>query len=662
MSKKLIKPLVLILVFIGALITFSILTNKDNTDMTSSMEEATLPVMSFRYNNQTINCLYGYTQEMQLNSATELLTPIGNDRKINIHIDTDGMTIDRITYQIRSREDRRLIVENEVKNYSVENGYIDAEVTLESILKENEQYYMMFCLEAGERTIYYYTRVIRENNMGVERYMNFAKQFHDETFNKNSTGFFPLYIDPTTGNTSTLNYVDLTCSIRQLTWNKFEGTVVGDLKYAIKELNDSYFTVVVSYVLTSNNVSGQSEYFNVEEYHRLRYVNDRMYVLNFERRMNQIFRSDRDFIYNKNSIQLGIRNEAVEYDTNVTGDVIAFVQEGELWSYNVPTNTLSKVFSFRGLEGIDDRENNPSHAIRILRVDEAGSVDFMVYGYMNRGEHEGEVGVSLYHYDGLAHNIEEEVYIASTLSYASLKEQIGQLMYENDKNHLFFMMNENLYKIALSDLSYEVVVSGLQAGTYAVSENNRCFAWVNPENANSSSWINFMDLQEEKQIKIDGEEGQCLKPLAFMKNDFIYGIANEQEITEAEDGNTIFPIHTVRIISGENEEHEIIKEYVPNGAYVQSANTDKYVVTLTLFRPENGAYVSAGTDRIMNREIADEKNTSVTTTLTDVKETEVQLALSTTPKTTSVKVVTPKLVKKSFVPVVELTKNDDGNE
>ncbi len=654
MSKKLIKPLVLILVFIGALITFSILTNKDNTDMTSSMEEATLPVMSFRYNNQTINSLYGYVHEMQLNSATELLTPVGNDRKLNLHIDTDGVVIDRILYQIRSREDSRLIVENEVKNYTVEKGYIDAEITLESILKENEQYYMVFNLETGSKTIYYYTRLIRENNMGVTRYMNFAKQFHDETFNPNSNGFFPLYIDPTTGNTSTLNYVDLTCSIRQLTWNKFEGAVVGDVKYAIKEVNDSFFTVVLSYVLAANNVSGQSEYFNVEEYHRLRYANERMYVLNFERSMNQIFRSDRDFIYNKNSIQLGIRSEAVEYDTNVTGDVIAFVQEGELWGYNVPTNTLSKVFSFRGLEGIDERENNDSHTIQILRVDEAGSVDFIVYGYMNRGEHEGEVGVCLYHYDGLAHNIEEEVYIPSTLSYASLKSQVGQLMYENDKNHLFFMMDENLYKISLSDLSYEVVVSGLRAGTYAVSENNRCFAWVNPEHANSSNWVNFMDLQEEKQIRIEGDSGQCLKPLAFMRNDFIYGIANEQDVVEDGAGNINFPIHTVRIISGENEEHEIIKEYVPTGAYVESAQTEKYVVTLSLIRPENGGYVAAGTDRIMNRELADEKNTSVATTVTEVKETEVQLVLSTTPKNTSVKVVTPKMINKGIVPMVDL--------
>lgn len=46
MSKKVIKPIVLIVVFIAALITFCITTNKGNKDMTTKQADATLPVMS----------------------------------------------------------------------------------------------------------------------------------------------------------------------------------------------------------------------------------------------------------------------------------------------------------------------------------------------------------------------------------------------------------------------------------------------------------------------------------------------------------------------------------------------------------------------------------------------------------------------------------------
>lgn len=55
MSKKVIKPIVLIVVFIAALITFCITTNKGNKDMTTKQADATLPVMSFNLDKIKIN-------------------------------------------------------------------------------------------------------------------------------------------------------------------------------------------------------------------------------------------------------------------------------------------------------------------------------------------------------------------------------------------------------------------------------------------------------------------------------------------------------------------------------------------------------------------------------------------------------------------------------
>lgn len=107
--------------------------------------------------------------------------------------------------------------------------------------------------------------------------------------------------------------------------------------------------------------------------------------------MNQIFRGENDSFYD-NSIQLGIRSGDIAYQSNENGSVVCFVQEGELWSYDENNDRLYQVFSFRGFEGIDDRENYDEHDIKIIDVDEAGSINFAVYGYMNRGEHEGEVG------------------------------------------------------------------------------------------------------------------------------------------------------------------------------------------------------------------------------------------------------------------------------
>ena len=55
MDKKLVKPTVLFAIFLSALMFFSILTNKENRDLTTTMEEASLPVMQTVFEDTVIN-------------------------------------------------------------------------------------------------------------------------------------------------------------------------------------------------------------------------------------------------------------------------------------------------------------------------------------------------------------------------------------------------------------------------------------------------------------------------------------------------------------------------------------------------------------------------------------------------------------------------------
>ena len=75
------------------------------------------------------------------------------------------------------------------------------------------------------------------------------------------------------------------------------------------------------------------------------------------------------------------------------------VEADELWNYNKESDELSLVFGFADAENTDARSMVSDHEIRLLKVDEEGNTAFVVSGYMNRGEHEGEVGVAVYYYD-----------------------------------------------------------------------------------------------------------------------------------------------------------------------------------------------------------------------------------------------------------------------
>ena len=102
MSKKVVKPIVLTVIFICALVTFGVTTNKMNIDLTANMEDATLPVMYFVHNDAVINELHGYVQEMDLLSMRDNILPIGEDRILQLNIRTYGEEIEKLSYFICS--------------------------------------------------------------------------------------------------------------------------------------------------------------------------------------------------------------------------------------------------------------------------------------------------------------------------------------------------------------------------------------------------------------------------------------------------------------------------------------------------------------------------------------------------------------------------------
>ena len=433
MKSKATRPIVLVLVFLAAVITFSLSTNKvNNKSVTTTMKEATLPVMQFIYNDHMLNELHGYTKEMDMLSMRDGLVPIGNNRTLDLEIMTYGQNVDQVSYKIRSMDNERLLVEEDSAQITSSQDKVECQITLPSLFEDHVEYNMEIAVAMGDQNVYYYTRIVRAPDCYTQETLDFALQFHENTFREDGNTFLATYMDAATGDATNLAYVDLTCTLGQIRWGSFEGVKLTEPVASFKEINSSYNVITLDYVMTNVNENNEVEYYNVEEYYRLRQTSTRMYVLNFERRMNQIFRSENDFLLGTTAIQLGIRNEDVEFLANDAGDVIAFVQEGELWSYERVNDSITQVFSFRGGEGIHNRENWNQHDIKIIRVDEAGSISFCVYGYMNRGIHEGDVGIGVYYYDALSGTVEEEVFVSTDKSYEVLKAELGQLMYVNE--------------------------------------------------------------------------------------------------------------------------------------------------------------------------------------------------------------------------------------
>lgn len=639
MRKGAVKAIVLIIIFIVGLVVFSAMTNHVNEDLTTEMEEATLPVITLFRDETEINELHGYRTEMNAAYMRDTITPIGEDRKLPITIQSYQTTVDAVSYEIRSLDGTRLIANADVNSYEDNKGIISAELEIQNLLKEDEEYLLIIMLESGNEQIYYYTRLVEAPESHVEESIAFVKDFNNKTFNSETVGTLSTYMEKTTGDNSTLQFVSLNSSLKQVSWANLPVERLTAPVPSIKEITDTYNVIVLNYVVTSTGESGENEYYNVEEYYRIRYTSSRMYLLNFERTTNQIFRRESAAFYD-NDIQLGIRSSDVEYRANEAGTMVAFVQEGELWSYNETENTLAKVFSFRGYEGIDERENYGEHDIKIVSIDETGSLDYIVYGYMNRGLHEGEVGIAVYHYDSLANTNEEMIFIPSDKSYEVMKSEMGQLMYVNEGGELYLMMDGTVYGIDLSTLEVRKLIEGLENKIFAVSASNRFFAWT--QDGENSEIVHVMDFADETTREVTEGGGKYVKPLGFMEEDFVYGVADAADVSTEAAGNIIVPMYQVKIADVASDTIEILKTYEKSGYYVSDVEIDDYTMYLNRIQYNGTAYVEADQDMIMNREGDGAAPVEVRSSSSDIKQTQYQLSLANPVSEKEPRLLTPK--------------------
>lgn len=660
MNKTYVRPMVLTGVFLLALVVFSMLTNKVNRDQTTTMKDASLPVMHFIYNDMAVGELHGYAQEMDMLSMRDGLMPIGEERVLNLEIMTYGNKVDHLSYKIRSMDSERLLVEVEDADITATKDKVACSINLPSLFEDNQEYNMEIVLTVGEKEIYYYTRIVRATDCYTEETLDFAMQFHEYTFREDADTFIPTYMDPATGDATNLAFVDLSCTLRQITWADFTGVKLTEPVASFKEINNSYNVITLNYVMTNVNENKEVEYYNVEESYRLRQTPTRMYVLNFERRMNQIFRSENEFLLGTTGILLGIRDNDVEYMANESGDCIAFVQEGELWCYDRVNNTISQVFSFRGAEGINSRENWNQHDIEIVRVDEAGSISFVVYGYMNRGDHEGDVGVGVYHYDGIYHTVEEEVFIPTNKSYEVLQAELGQLIYVNEQKMLYLMLNSDVYKIDMNSFTAETIVESETDACYAISKSGRYLAWIKPEEIYSSEKIYLEDFKTGISYEVRSKKDSYVKPIAFIGEDFVYGVANIADVKADILGDMQFPMNRIEILNTSEEKQDIIKTYFPHTGMIGAVSVDENNIYVELVTESAGRFDFCGQDTIMNREVEPSNSVKLRKSVTDLKQTQVAINMKEIKKDSAVKSVQPKHILLEENRIVNLEVETDG--
>ena len=602
MKLSVVKGSVWGLTFLIALTVFGILTNRGNMDTTADMENATLPLIYLDVAGREVNCLFGYKEPVQTPYVQNCLTPIPKDRTLDITVQENGLKVDTVEYELRSIDGQRLIEKTTVTDLVRKDGRLSAKLKFKDLLEEDTEYMLILPVttEDGE-CIYFYSKILVCDNQYIADSIDFVLDFHKKTFDKEQAGSIAKYLESSSGADNSNYYsVNIHNSFDQITWGDLQPKEETSPKVTILEVNDSISSYQVDYII-SNTEDDIKNYYRVREFYRVRYTETRMYLLEYERKMEKIFVPIKSS-YDSTKIVLGIGDTDIDLMESDDGKNIAFVTADRLFAFNITDEKMSLLFSFYEPDNWNVAELNDKHDIKILNVDETGNTTFMVYGYMNRGVHEGEVGVAVYNYNSLSSTVSEQVYIPYGKSYDILKKDIEKLSYINRNNKLYLSLEKAIYELNITEKTYQVLATELETGEYKISKSGRMIVWQDSlKDEYSAKKLYLMDLSTEEIMGIEGEKGEYIRALGFIGEDLVYGLADAEDIVINENDEIDFYMHTVHI---QNETGLILKQYKQEDIYVKEAVIEEEMIRLTRAKKvmdgENVHFTTISDDHIVS--------------------------------------------------------------
>ena len=658
MKRRVIKGVILGVIFIIALIVSSLVLNRGAEDEIVDIGAASLPRVSFLVDDREVNILFGYVNEMDITAMRDTITPLEENGTLQMNLKAGGQEVSRIQYEVYS-----LNGEETYKTGEVEEITADTPMVLElgdALSDSVQEAVLRVILTSGEKTISYYTRIEMPDEITAAECLTFAQDFHTKAIEKSAAEELSTYLEPgEESDNTTYQTVNIHSDITHIQWGELNPEVIGDVSWSIKESNSVYTSLLAKYQVNCEDDNGQLQTYNIKEFFRVRLSGETIYLLDYNRDMQQVFNANLQAV-DENGIRFGIASGDIQYVTNEDDTVTAFVQERDLWLYNKNTDELLRVFSFANQEGSDERSRNDQHAVRIISLEDDGSMAFAVYGYMNRGNHEGEVGVGIYYFDVDRNAIEEKAFIPSTKSFAIAEDELGKMVYYNHGKEMLYVLAEGtLYQINLENDEQTILAEELEEGQYAVSDDGHLMAYQTNGFLYTATEIRVMNLTtgDEYTIQASGSDG--IRPLGFVNGDFIYGKINADDAGATASGEEIMPMYELEIRNSDNETAASYS-FTDNNIYTTGILVQGNMVTLNRVRKSGNTYQSTEQEFITNNVERSDSTISLATYTTERMQTQTRLTFAEGLENTEPQVITPNELVLSEPLTITLSGSGEG--
>lgn len=608
MKRTLQKAGILFLIFIAALVIYFVSARntmeKENTVYTS-MEEPSLPVVYTKLNGKEINCLHGYMQDMGNQAARDSISVLPENRELGIKITEYGNTITGISYEVRNLSLDRLIERTDITEWDSSEGITTAVLPIQNLLMRNEPYYLTLNVSTSESQIRYYTRIVWPDNNYAYDMVSLAEEFSRKSLDYEQARELVSYLETNdTEDNSSLGHVTIRASFSHLTWDGLDVEMAGEPQVTLQEFDGIMGQVKVRYTVAITESDNTRTLVDTEDNFTMKWNEKRIYLMNYERNANEMFTGEREAFSGKR-ILLGITNDnMIKSVKSPKSRYLAFKTGGDLWCYDQTDNELVRIFTFDSSKDDGIRSRYDRHDVKILSVQEDGTVDFLVYGYMNRGKYEGRMGVIYYSYDAEKDTVIEKFYLASSESFEKVREDVNNLSYLSQNSMMYLMLEGSVYGIDLKSNESLVVAQGLTKGSFAVSGDGSRIAWQDGASLYESEKVHVMDFNTAQKQEIAGAEGDFVRVLGFVGNDLIYGFSSSGDKWIVNGRTKGMPMYAMYIV---DNEMQVESEYRKDGIYISDVVAEDGRIHLKrLVRLSENQYMYQDQDTIVCNQKVDD--------------------------------------------------------
>lgn len=661
LKRRLFRVLYAFVVFLITLVVAGSIMNRETVSMTRQPGYSTLPVISFNVYGNEVNPTSGYTTELDMSTVRGVILPVSEDRTVRFTADESLLQMTDLRFEVRSADGSSLVENTPIERLTQSaEERVSASFVIKDLIEYDTEYMLVILAEKDDQTIRYYTRMVcsaQDATYHTREKLDFVTAFHENSLDREKASAIATYIESNAeGDNSSYARVDIHSSFQQITFGDLSVTSHTKPQIRICDLQPQTGEFLLDYTLNVKDEEGRVREYAVTESYQLRYAPERIYLLEYDREMNYLFRGEKEDVVN-GTLQLSVTDPVMQMQESDGGNTLVFRVENRLYAYNLTENKLSLLYAF------DDevrRQAAMSREMKILQIDEAGNVFFLVSGYISRGRYEGASGVLVYYFDAAVNTVEEVVFLPTQAAPQVLNAGIRRLAFVNQEELLYLMPDENVYCVDLKKRTAQVIIEDLARGTYEISASGSKMIWQGAEE-DAQKQMHFIDFNSGVEQTIAAEGSDRIKPLGFMGEDLVYGLLRPSDVRLDAVGNPVEPMYSIRIrdVAG-----NVLENYEKEGIYITDAYTNENQLQLVRVRYDASvnSYTPETADQIMDTLPAAQTANRLRVRTDPVQKNLVELVLKNNVDGADLKLLTPGEVLREEGVALSLHKNTEPAE